>query len=123
MKEMIPVALILAACMALGLWLGWLFIKRVRSNPIHIGFHLILGVIGLEAIAMLMRGTPSGAITPAGAWGKVAALVLALTIISGFATSIVMRRWSRNTTCMALAAHGVLGTVGFLMFLVWVFNV
>ncbi|APW47502.1 hypothetical protein [Rhodoferax antarcticus] len=49
MKETIPVALTLTASMALGLWLGWLFIKRVRSNPIHIGFHLIFGV-GLQLV-------------------------------------------------------------------------
>lgn len=122
MKEMIPVALTLTASMALGLWLGWLFIKRGRSNPIHIGFHLIFGVIGLEAVAMLMRGTPSGSITPSGSWGKVAALVLALTIITGFATSIVMRRWSHNRTGITLAVHAVLGSVGFVMFLAWVFN-
>ena len=123
MKEMIPVALMLTASMALGLWLGWQFIKRVRSNPIHIGFHLILGVIGLEAVAMLMRGTPSGAITPSGSWGKVAALVLALAIITGFATSVVMRRWSRKSTGTALAIHSVLGSIGFVMFLAWVFSV
>ena len=119
---MIPLLLCLSASIGLGLWLGWQFFRRLNGNPIHIGFHLILGVIGLEAVAMLMHGTPDGTSTPAGTYGKVAALVLALTIITGFATSIVMRRWSRNGTGSVLVAHGVLGGIGFLMFLAWVFQ-
>lgn len=122
MQQMIPVALFLSVSVALGLWLAWQFWRRERSNPIHVGFHLILGVIGLEAVAMLMRGAPDGTLSPAGTWGKVAALVLGLTIITGFATSVVLRRWSRSSTSIALVTHGVLGTVGFVMFLAWVFN-
>ncbi len=122
MQQMIPVALMLSASVALGLWLGWQFLRRSRSNPIHIGFHLILGVIGLEAVAMLMRGAPDGTITQSGSYGKLAALVLALAIITGFATSVVLRRWSRTSTSIALVTHGVLGAVGFAMFLAWIFN-
>jgi len=92
-QQMIPVALMLSASVALGLWLGWQFLRRSRSNPIHIGFHLILGVVGLEAVAMLMRGAPDGTITQSGSYGKLAALVLALAIITGFATALVLQRW------------------------------
>lgn len=119
MKQMLPVALILTASMGLGLWMGWQFLRRARSNPIHIGFHLILGVVGLEAMVMLMRGALDGQAAGAGAWGKAAALMLGLAVISGFATSVVARRWSRQTGGAVLATHSVLASVGFVMFLAW----
>ncbi|MBB1072852.1 hypothetical protein HUU62_00280 [Rhodoferax sp. 4810] len=122
MKQMMPVALILTASMGLGLWMGWQYLRRLGSNPIHIGFHLILGVAGLEAMVMLMRGALDGQAAAAGTWGKVAALVLGLAVISGFATSVVARRWSRQTVGLVLATHSVVGAVGFVMFLAWAFS-
>ncbi len=122
MKLMIPVIFLLSASVALGLWMGWQFLRRRHSNPIHIGFHLILGVAGLEAVVMLMRGALTGTAAAASPFGKTAALVLALAVISGFATSVVARRWSRTTGGITLATHAVLGTVGFVMFLAWVLN-
>ncbi len=122
MKQMMPVALILTASMGLGLWMGWQYLRRLSSNPIHIGFHLILGVAGLEAMVMLMRGALDGQAAAVGTWGKVAALVLGLAVISGFATSVVARRWSRQTVGLVLATHSVVGAVGFVMFLAWAFS-
>jgi len=121
-KQMMPVALILTASMGLGLWMGWQYLRRLSSNPIHIGFHLILGVAGLEAMVMLMRGALDGQAAAVGTWGKVAALVLGLAVISGFATSVVARRWSRQTVGLVLATHSVVGAVGFVMFLAWAFS-
>ena len=122
MKPMMLVALLLGACMGVGLWLGWQFLRRISSNPLHIGFHLLLGLAGMEAVVMLMRGAPDGAMVSAGQLGKAAALVLALAVITGFATSVVARRWSRQTGGTVLAAHTVLGSVGFVMFLACVFS-
>lgn len=119
MRQMMPVAFLLSASMALGLWMGWQFLRRVGSNPIHIGFHLILGVAGLEMVVMLLRGAPDGSVAAAGSLGKSAALVLATAVISGFATSVMARRWSRQTGGLVLVTHAVLGAVGFVMFLAW----
>ena len=119
MKPMMPVALLLGAAMALGLWMGWQFLRRANSNPIHIGFHLLLGVGAMEAVVMLIRSTPDANLA---AWGKPAALVLALAVISGFATSVVARRWSHRSGGLVLAIHAVLAWVGFVMYLLWVFN-
>ncbi|MCB8745779.1 hypothetical protein LHU53_02530 [Rhodoferax sp. U2-2l] len=121
MNPMIPVICLLTASMGLGLWMGRQFLRRVSSNPIHIGFHLLLGVAGLEAVVMLMRITPDAVADSAGPSGKAAALVLALAVITGFATSVVARRWSRQSGGMVLATHTVFGTLGFVMFLAWAF--
>lgn len=121
MNPLILVIFLLTASMGLGLWMGRQFLRRVSSNPIHIGFHLLLGVAGLEAVVMLMRITPDAVVDNAGPSGKAAALVLALAVITGFATSVVARRWSRQRGGMVLATHTVLGTVGFVMFLAWAF--
>ena len=122
MKQTIPVVLLLAGAVALGLWMAWQFLQRRRTNPMHIGFHVILGLASLEAVAMLTRGGLDGQATMAGFGGKNAALVLALAVITGFATSLVARRWSRGVGSTALAAHAALGAAGFVMFLAWAFN-
>lgn len=121
MNPMILVICLLTASMGLGLWMGRQFLRRISSNPIHIGFHLLLGVAGLEAVVMLMRITPDAVADSAGPSGQAAALVLALAVVTGFATSVVARRWSRQSGGMVLATHSVLGTLGFVMFLAWAF--
>ena len=122
MKQMLPVVFLLSASMALGLWMGWQFLRRSGSNPIHVGFHLILGVAGLEMVVMLLRGAPDGSFAAAGSLGKSAALVLATAVISGLATSVLARRWSRQTGGLLLATHAALGVAGFVVFLVWLFH-
>jgi hypothetical protein len=121
MKQMLPVVFLLSASMALGLWMGWQFLRRSGSNPIHVGFHLILGVAGLEIVVMLLRGAPDGSVAAAGSLGKSAALVLATAVISGLATSVLARRWSRQESAWVLAIHALLGSAGFVLFLAWAF--
>ncbi len=121
MTQMLPLLLLLSASMGLGLWMGWQFLRRLGSNPIHIGFHLILGVAGLEMVVMLLRGAPDGSVAAAGALGKSTALVLATAVITGFATSVLARRWSRQGSAWVLAIHALLGSAGFVLFLAWAF--
>jgi len=122
LTPLMPVVFLLSASMALGLWMGWQFLRRSSSNPIHIGFHLILGVAGMEMVVMLLRTAPDGSVVAAGSFGKSAALVLATAVITGFATSVVARRWSRQAGGMVLLSHAVVGAAGFVIFLVWAFN-
>jgi hypothetical protein len=122
LQPLMPVVLLLGASMVLGLWMAWQFLRRCASNPIHIGFHLILGVAGMEMVVMLLRGAPDGSVAAAGGLGKSAAMVLAIAVITGFATSVMARRWSRQASGLVLLSHAVVGTVGFVMFLVWAFN-
>jgi len=121
-KQMMPVVLLMSMCVGLGLWMAWQFLRRAKSNPMHIGFHLILGLASLEATAVLMRGSLDGQAAAAGPFVKSAALVMALAVVAGFATSLLARRWSRPAGGVLLATHAALGMTGFVMFLAWVFN-
>ncbi|MCK7475924.1 MAG: hypothetical protein MZV49_25970 [Rhodopseudomonas palustris] len=53
----LPVLGMLTASLLLGLYLVLAFLRRERK-PVLIGFHLLLGMGGLELLIMLMRGTP-----------------------------------------------------------------
>jgi len=62
--------------------MGWQFLRRSGSNPTRIGFHLILGVAGLE---MLLRGAPNGSVAAAGSLGKSAVLGDGIYVVFGVA--------------------------------------
>jgi hypothetical protein len=57
----LPAILLLTGAVVLGLLLGRDYLRRVRSKPALIGFHLLLGAGGIEVTVMLLRGAPSGA--------------------------------------------------------------
>jgi hypothetical protein len=117
--QVMPAIVLLSASVALGLFLGLQYLRRVRSKATLIGVHLILGAAGLEGMAVLLRGTPDGTVIPAGALGNTAALLLALAMISGLATPIIGRR-SRRALGPALATHASVAAGGFVLFLVWI---
>jgi hypothetical protein len=117
-----PAIVMLSASVALGLYLGFQYLRRVRSKPALIAIHLMLGAAGLEGAAMLLRGTPDGTIMPAGALVNTAALLLATAMISGFATPIIAKRSPRRVCSITLATHVGFGATGFVLFLVWVFQ-
>lgn len=50
--------LLLGGSAVLGLWLLWCHLQRRPHRPVHGAVHLLLGVAGLECVAMLRRGTP-----------------------------------------------------------------
>jgi hypothetical protein len=113
----LPALLFVTAATALGIYLGVLFLRRVR-RPVLIGVHLILGAAAVEMTAMLLRGTPGGEAVPAGAFGVAAACLLAVAMISGFAAPLFYRQ-SPRTANVVLATHAGVGVAGFLVFLVW----
>ena len=113
----IPVLVILTAAVLLGLYLGLLYLRGDRK-PALIGFHLLLGVGGLEALVMLLHGTPDGSTTPDdGSLGMTAAAFFAAALISGL-TAALLRR-SPVTANVILATHAGAGTIGFVLFLAW----
>ena len=114
----IPAIALLSAAAALGLFLGWLYLRRVR-RPVLVGAHLLLGVGGIETMVMLLRGAPNGDVAPAGLLGTVAAALLAGALLSGLAAPLVARQ-SRATANVALATHAGFGVAGFIVFLTWV---
>ena len=114
----IPAIALLSTASALGLFLGWLYLRRVR-RPVLVGTHLLLGVGGIETMVMLLRGAPNGDVAPVGMLGPVAAGLLAGALLSGLAAPLISRN-SRTTANVALATHAGFGLAGFVVFLTWV---
>ena len=56
----LPILFVITAGVALGLYLGWRFLRRERGKPVVIGLHVVLGVVGLEGVAMLITGGMGG---------------------------------------------------------------
>jgi hypothetical protein len=114
----VPVLVLLSAAVALGAYLLLLYVRGVRK-PVVIGFHLLLGVGALEQMALLLHGTPNG---DAARLGIVpAAAIIAVSLMTALIGALFART-SRRTAEVFLAAHVTLGTAGFLVFLVWVWN-
>lgn len=114
----VPALLLLSVAVVLGLLLGIDYLRRVRSKPTLIGFHLLLGAGALEVIVMLLRGTPDGAVAPAGPLLEAAAGLLAFALCSGLVAPLVGRR-SRATMHVALAVHVTASAAGFVLCLLW----
>jgi hypothetical protein len=115
----VPLLLLLAGAVGLGVLLGVEYLRRVRSRPTVIGLHLLLGAGAVEVMAMLLRGTPDGTASPASAILKTAAGLLAFALCSGLVAPIVGRS-SRATMNVALGVHVAGAVAGVLLFLLWV---
>jgi hypothetical protein len=113
----VPVLVILGAAVALGLYLLLLYL-RGRRKPVLIGFHLLLGLGGLETLVMLLHGTPDGAAAPKGALGQTAAVFLFVAAIAGLSAALLRR--FRLVANFALMVHAGVASVGFLLVLYWV---
>jgi len=109
-------AALLTAAVGLGLYLGLLYLRRVRK-PVVVGAHLLLGAAGLETTVVMLRGAPDG-VTLAGSYGGAAAALLALTLVSGFSAPL-LGKGSRRTANILLATHAGIGVTAFVLFLVW----
>jgi len=117
----IPALVFLTAATVLGVYLGFLYLRRIVRKPVLIGVHLLLGAAGIEMTVMLLRGTPGGEATPAGTFGVVAAGLLALAMVSGLAAPLLGRR-SRQTANIMLSTHAGIALAGFALFLAWMTN-
>jgi len=112
----VPVLLFFTGTICLGLWLGLEYLRRVRSRPVMIGMHALLGAGGLEVMVMLLRGAPDGSTLPGTSLMRAAALLLLLAMMSGLLAPMIGRR-SRRTMNVALAAHVGVAATGFALFL------
>jgi hypothetical protein len=113
----VPVLVLLGAAVVLGLYLLLLYLRGHRK-PVLIGFHLLLGLGGLETLVMLLHGTPDGAAAPEGTLGQTAAVFLIVAVVAGLSAALLRR--SRVFANVMLAAHAGVASVGFLMVLYWV---
>ena len=115
----LPIVFVITAGVALGLYLAWLFLRRERSKPVVIGVHVILGVIGLEGVAMLITGAPNGADPATGELVKMAGLFLVLAVMTGFATPMISKKRPRKVGFAAIGVHAAVAATGYAFLIAW----
>jgi hypothetical protein len=116
----VPVIIFLSAAVALGLFNLVMLLRRDRK-AVAIGLHLLLGLGGLMALVFFLRDASNGEGVPAGAFGNVAAGLLALAAFSGLVGPLVAPR-SKPAAYLLLAAHAGCGLAGFLACLAWAYS-
>lgn len=114
----LPALVLLTGSVGLGLLLGLEYLRRVRSKPAVIGFHLLFGAASVEVMAMLLRGAPNQDAPLAGLLLKAAAGLLAFALLSGLVAPMIGRR-SRGTMNAALLVHVSAAVAGCVLCLVW----
>jgi hypothetical protein len=118
----IPALLLITVAVAIGVYLGLLYLRRERPRRIVLGAHILLGIGGLEQLAIFLRGaTPSGATVNVGSSGTAAAALFALAMLSGLIAPLLGQKSRRNGEFM-LATHALAGAAGFVLLLIWVSN-
>jgi hypothetical protein len=116
MQAILAIAL-LGGSAALGLFLGWQYLRRRRNKPLLIGLHLILGGAGLESIVMLRGSTD--AVIPALGLANAGVLLMFTAMMTGLITPLIAQKRPRRIGSIALAVHASVGALGFVLFLVW----
>ena len=114
-----PSLLLVTGAVLIGIYLGVLYLKGVRPQRILLGGHVIMGIGGVEQVALLIRGTPSGALETAPLL-KAAAGLLAFAIFSGLTAPLIAQSKGRKNGEIMLAAHAAVGIVGFAVFAAWI---
>lgn len=119
--NVLPVSALIGAAVALGAYLGWQYLRAVPRKPLLIGIHLILGLAGMKwLILLLLWRTPDGSVTHT--LGSVTALLLAASMLSGLLTPLLTRERPRAVGNVAQVIHSGFGAAGFLVFLVWIWQ-
>jgi hypothetical protein len=115
MLHLLPLALVMVAAVALGVYLTWHYIRVGRRPGLNV-VHLLLGAIALEQlIVMVHQGTQNEDL----AFNVI--IVLGVALALGLLSTVVSNRGMR--TGFIVAAHGVVGLAGFAMFLFWLSSV
>lgn len=104
---------------AIGLYMGLNYLKGARNNRNLVAVHVIIGIVGLEVFALLLRGAPDGTRLATSQLGPASALLLAGALFTGFVVPLLAKP-RPVATGPALAVHAVFGTVGFGALLLWV---
>jgi phosphatidylglycerophosphate synthase len=117
---LIPPVILLSLSVALGLYLGYQFLRHRRNRPVLIALHILPGLGALEVIAMLLRGAPDGSVVQGTALGKAAALLLIVAIIIGLLTPMLARDRPRAVATTSLSAHALLAGTAFVLLVAWV---
>ena len=105
----------------LGIYLGIFYLRGVRPKRILLGAHILMGMGGVEQLALLIHGAPSG-VMASETLVKAATGLFALAIFSGFTAPLIAQSTRRQNGEIMLAAHAGLGIAGFVLFLAWISN-
>ncbi len=114
----IPLTLILAGAVILGVILGIEYLRGVRRRPGMIAAHLILGFLAMEQMAMMLRGTPAGESAGSASYGKLTAFLFFIAVLAGLIAALLRDR--RTGSNIALAGHVTVATAGVLAYVAWV---
>ena len=113
-----PMVLVLMAAAALGAYNLWLWLRGER-RPVLIGAHLLLGVGGAEALVAYLHQSGLTDDDPARQTVKLALLLLAGSIFTGFAAPLLGKN-ARGAANALLAAHVCAGLAGIFIVLTFV---
>ncbi len=58
----LPSLFLMSGAVAIGIYLGILYLRRERPRRLLLGGHILMGMGGLEQVALLIHGSPSGVI-------------------------------------------------------------
>ena len=117
----IPIVVLVSATVALGLILGFRYLKRVRNPPTLIGVHFLLGAASLEPMLIVLRGGLGHAAVKLSPVGVAAAGLICVALISGV-TAVMVGRKSRQTANLTLATHAGVAATAYLVLLAWAFK-
>lgn len=113
-----PAIAVFGTTVCIGIYMGWQYLMGVRNSRLLIAAHLVLGVVGLEVVATLIRNAFDAVDAPSGNMGRTAAVVLAVALLTGLLVPLLGPRYPRGIT-PGLVVHALVGTVGFGLLLVW----
>lgn len=114
----LPAVVVFGTTVAIGLYMGLRYLRGIRNKPALVAVHLLLGVAGLEVLALLLRGAPDGQVAPSGMLGPFAALTMAGALLTGLLVPIIAKP-RPEVIGLALAAHAAVGMAGFLALMLW----
>ena len=115
----LPSLLLVTGAVLIGIYLGILYLKGVRPKRILLGGHILMGIGGVEQTALLIHGTPSGAMETA-TFLKAAAGLFAFAIFTGLTAPLIAQSKGRQNGEIMLATHAAVGIVGFALFVAWI---
>lgn len=114
----LPPIIILGLAVSIGIFMGLRYLRGEANRPVVIGLHLLCAAGGLEALAMVMRGTPSGTAAQSNAFSMYGAGLVVAALLCGLVSQVLHRQYPRAGTVL-LATHATFGAAGFAALLIW----
>jgi hypothetical protein len=103
---------------AIGLWLGWGFLKRQPRSRVLVGVHLIIGLSMLEVLAVMLKTATDSGNASALPLAQIASGLLAAALLTGFAGPVLSQS-KPGIKAPMLATHAAVALSAFGMVLLW----